>query len=59
MIDHVNHTKHITKEKSEVPVIPEKKSLLDKYDEAGNYIGDDTNLVDSESQTNDDYWIAQ
>ena len=52
MIDHAHHTKHVTNEKSEVPVISEKKSLLDEYDEAGNYIRDDTKLMDSESETN-------
>ena len=59
MIDHVNHTKHVSKEKSKVPVIPEKKSFLDEYDEAGNYIKDDPNLMDSESETNNNNWIAQ
>ena len=33
-----------------------KKSLLDEYDNNGNYIGDDSNLTDSddESKTKDD-----
>ena len=31
-----------------------KKSLLDEYDEDGNYIGDDTALMDSESKTETD-----
>ena len=29
----------------------DKKSLLDEYDEDGNYIGDDPALMDSESKT--------
>ena len=54
MIDHVNHSQHDPKDNSEVPVIPEKKSVLDEYDDAGNYIGDDLNLMDSESEKNND-----
>ena len=29
----------------------EKKSLLDEYDDYGNYIGDDPNLMDSDDES--------
>ena len=44
LIDHVNHT---TEGKA---FQPEYKSLLDEYDEDGNYIGKNPSMMDSESE---------
>lgn len=52
LIDHLNHTKEYWNEAAK----NDKKSLLDEYDNDGNYIGDDSNITDSdnESETEDD-----
>ena len=48
LVDHLNHSKEAAEH--------EKKSLLDEYDDDGNYIGDDQNLMDSDdaSETDDE-----
>ena len=47
LIDHLNHTKE--------PKNHEKKSLLDEYDNDGNYIDKDLNSnSDNDSETDDD-----
>ena len=54
LIDHVNHSRNDEKENKEQTLQSDKKSLLDEYDEDGNYIGDDPALMDSESETETD-----
>ena len=51
LVDHLNHTKEYLNEAAN----NEKKSLLDEYDDDGNFIGDESNLTDSdnESETED------
>ena len=47
LIDHLNHTKE--------PENHEKKSLLDEYDDDGNFIEEDNNSnSDNDSETEDD-----
>ena len=50
MIVHVNFTKQNQIEKSKETEIPKYKSLLDEYDDSGNYIGDDPKLMESDYQ---------
>ena len=52
LVDHLNHTKEYLNEAAN----NEKKSLLDEYDDDGNFIGDESNLTDSdnESETEDE-----
>ena len=45
MIDHVNYSKLVPKEKLEVPILPEKKSLLEDYNDTGNYIDENPNMI--------------
>ena len=54
LIDHVNHSRNDEKENKEQAFQSDKKSLLDEYDEDGNYIEDDPALMDSESETETD-----
>ena len=54
LIGHVNHSRNDEKENEEQTLSSEKKSLLDEYDEDGNYIGDDPTLMDRESETETD-----
>ena len=50
----MNHSRNDEKENKEQTLQSDKKSLLDEYDEDGNYIGDDSALMDSESETETD-----
>ena len=52
LVDHLNYSNENQNKEAE----HEKKSLLDEYDDDGNYIGDDPNLMDSddESETDDE-----
>jgi hypothetical protein len=57
MIVHVNCTKQNQIDKSKETEIPRYKSLLDEYDDSGNYIGDDPKMMESdyqESESDDD-----
>ena len=47
----MNHSKDIIKESNEEIVQSEAKNLLDEYDNDGNYIGDDSAVSDSDSET--------
>ena len=47
----MNHSKDIDKESNEEIVQSEAKNLLDEYDNDGNYIGDDSAVSDSNSET--------
>ena len=52
-IDHINQSKedqNIYLGEEEMP----KKRLVDEYDDDGNYIGDDSCFMDSESEIEDD-----
>ena len=46
LVDHVNHTNELARHK--------KKSLLDDYDDDGNYVGDDPNWMDSDDESETD-----
>ena len=48
MIDHVNYTIKDQKDYSLDTIKQDKKSWIVKYDDAGNYIGDDPIWKDSE-----------
>ena len=57
MIVHVNFTKQNQIDEAKETEIPKYKSLLDEYDDSGNYIGDDPKLMESdyqESESDDD-----
>ena len=51
-IDHLNHQKEYPKESSEEQVYSKTKSLLDEYDDDGNFIADSSS--ESETETEDD-----
>ena len=50
LVDHLNHSNENLIEAAEY----EKKSFLDEYDDYGNYIGDDPNLMDSDDKSETD-----
>ena len=50
----MNHSRNDEKENEEKTVQSDKKSLLDEYDEDGNYIQEDPALMESESKTDGD-----
>ena len=50
MIVHVNNTKQNQIDYSKEIKIPKYKSLLDKYVDPKNYIGDDPNMMESDYQ---------
>ena len=52
LIDHLNHQKEYPKESSEEKVYSKTKSLLDEYDDDGNFIADSSS--ESETETEDD-----
>ena len=50
MIDHLNHSKEVDKQSTEEAVMSEAKNLLDEYDDDGYFIGDDSSMIDSNSE---------
>ena len=55
LIDHVNQSNYEEKQNKEENIQSIAKALLDEYDDDGNYNGDDSAVIDSESENHSDY----
>ena len=54
LIDHVNQSNYEEKPNKEENIQSQAKALLDEYDDDGNYIADDSALIDIESENKSD-----